>query len=300
MDTLEAELDRLFQLLPSEFVAARKLLADQLKKAGDREAATRVLAMKRAAPSAWAINQVHFREPELLQRALARAQQLQALQATDGADPKQLSAAIDAQRAATQAIVDAATRHCESAGINAAQPQQRKIFTTVQGWLAGTSDEAPGRMTRELEPSGFDAIGSVGLVLPFVAPPVAGPHTGAANNLTRAGAARAAASPELDTRAIDRATEELARCEREARRALEEARTRDAERKRAEREFEHAKLQVSDAERALTHLRATLAQRETEQTRARTAATEALAVQRRAETAVGDARTELARLRAPR
>jgi hypothetical protein len=320
-DSLEAEIDLLFQLPPAEVVPARKALADTLKQAGDRASATRVMAIKRPPPAAWAINQVHFREPELLERARAGAAKLRELTAADGVDGRQLSAAVEAQRGATQAVVDAAARHCDAAGLAGGAPQQRKIFTSIQGWLSGTADEQPGRMTHDLEASGFDAIGSVGLVLAQPVPPPAAASGGGASGAGRpshgaaAGVVRLATSqrapartpepaqtrpPEPDPRELARATEQLAKSEREARTAVERARARETEQKQAERELERARLQVKDAERALVHLRAAVAKREAEHAQARAAVDDAAETRTRTERAVAHARAELASLRGHR
>lgn len=301
-DTLETELDRLFQLPPAELVPARNALADKLRKAGDKAAAERVKSIKRPTPGAWAINQVLFQEPALLERARAQAEELRELHASDGVDGRQLAAAVDAQRSATQAVVDAAVRFCDAVGLASGPPQQRKIFTSLQGWLSGRADEPPGRMTHDLEASGFDAIRSVGLVLPFVQPPAAG--VGSASPAVApkpASAATAAPKPqEPDPRVLAEATEQLAKREREARTAVARARERETERKQADQELERARLQVKDAERALVHLRAAVTQREADHARAVTAVSEAEEDRVRTEEAVARARTELASLRGHR
>jgi hypothetical protein len=315
-DEFEAQLDAVFQLRPAEVVPARNALSDRLKKAGDKPAAAQVSAIKRPTPTAWAINQVHFREPELLQRASELAAKLRELHAADGVDGKQLAAAAEALRRATQQVVDAAMRHCEAAGLAGGSPQQRKVFAMVQSWLSGAADERPGRMTHDVEASGFEAIGSVGLVLPAVQLTAAGPRattsSGAigAPGVTSKGAGRAAANanaaaaphkhpltPEPDPQALAEATDRLAKREREARTAVERARERVAARKEAERELERAKLQVKDAERALVHLRAAQADREAKLAAADRELREAEDDREQSEAAVAQARTELAKLR---
>jgi hypothetical protein len=307
-DPLETELDLLFQLPPTELVPARNALAAKLKQAGNREAAKRVSSLKRPSPGAWAINQVHFREPALLERATEQAAALRELTAADGVDSRQLSAAVDAQRSATQAIVDAAVRYCDALGLSGGPPQQRKIFTTVQGWLSGKADEPPGRMTHDLEPSGFDVIGSVGLVLPQSAPPRAATGAVITSIQSRVGGAARATShepartkpPEPDPREVARATDQLAKSERAARTAGERTKERVTERKQTELELERARLQVKDAERALVHLRAAVTQREAAHAKAQAAVEEAEADRAQAEEAVELARTELAKLRGHR
>jgi hypothetical protein len=312
-DPLEAELDQLFQLLPAQLVAARNTLAARLKKDGDKASAGRVAALKRPTPAAWAINQVHFHEPKLLEQVSARAATLRELHAADGVDGRQLSAAVEAQRSALQAVVDAAVGYSEAVGLAGGPAQQRKIFTMVQAWLSGAADEPPGRMTHDLESSGFDALTSVGLVLPQAhsAPsnpnqPRAQPKAAAPASLQSSHAKKPlalavpAAPAHPDPHLVARATDELSKCEREARRAVEETRARAGAQKQAEHEFERARLSVRDAERALVHLRAAVAQREASLNQAQKAAMEAQEEQARTEQAVATARTELAALRSPK
>jgi hypothetical protein len=305
-DALEAELDGLFQLRPAEVVPARNVLADRLKKAGDKAAAAQVAAIKRPTPTAWAINQVQFREPELLEKASEQATALRELHAADGVDGKRLAAAVEALRRATQAVVDAAMRHCEAAGLAGGPPQQRKVFAAVQSWLSGAAAERPGRMTHDVEASGFDAIGSVGLVLPTSRAPVASSGAGVPSSgptkpdPSAAPAQRHPAKPEPDARAIAEATDELAKRERDVRAAVERAREKVTSRKEAERELERARLQVKDAERALVHLRAAAADREAKLAQADRELREADEDREQAEAAVARARTELAKLRGSR
>jgi len=66
---LDAELDELFRQPPAAHVEARDALATKLRKAGDRASAERVKKLKRPSPPAWAINQLCFQKPELLEAA---------------------------------------------------------------------------------------------------------------------------------------------------------------------------------------------------------------------------------------
>ncbi|MEP6594233.1 MAG: hypothetical protein ABJC51_11100, partial [Acidobacteriota bacterium] len=59
---LDAEIDRLYQLPPEEFTAARNALA---KSAGTEAAAIRQLAKPPLA--AWAVNQVYWQQRDLYQ-----------------------------------------------------------------------------------------------------------------------------------------------------------------------------------------------------------------------------------------
>jgi hypothetical protein len=295
-DPLEAEIDRLYQLPPGELVDARNALADQLRKSGDKPAAARIKALKRPTPGAWALNQVHYRHHELLARAHDQTAQLQRLHADAGLDRQQLAAAVAAQRAALQAVVDAAMRCCESADVQAGPGQQRKVYASLQAWLAGGGDEAPGRMTHDIEPSGFEAMGSFGVAaLPPLpvgasAPPPPPPRA----------AAQPAAPRGPDPRVVKRAEELVAEREQRAREARLRTRDREGARDEALRALERARTSVGEAERALAEARARVNQRTAELTRAEASAAEAGGVQARAEQAVEQARAELQRLKTER
>ncbi len=77
---MDPRADDLYALDPSEFTAARDRLATELRKAGDREGAAEVKALRRPTVTAWALNQLarrHGDEVRLLLAAsaeVARAQ----------------------------------------------------------------------------------------------------------------------------------------------------------------------------------------------------------------------------------
>lgn len=296
-DPLEAELDQLFQLAPGELIAARNALADRLRKAGDREGAARIKAVKRPTPGAWAINQVHFRHRALLERARAASEQLRQLHGQDGVELRQLQAAIEAQRTAMYAVIEAATHCCREAGLPADGALQRKLFTTLQAWLAGGGDEAPGRMTHEIESAGFGAVTAVGT--PRAAEPAV-----AAQGASAPAARATPASPEPaapsgpDPREVARAEARVSEREqqaRQAREALERARAAEAE---GRLEIERAQGEVQRAEAALLERRAELSARQAALARLHAAAGTAEQEQRAADAALARARTELAELHA--
>jgi hypothetical protein len=242
---LDAELDRLFRLPAAELVEARNALADQLRRAGDKAGAARIKAIKRAAPVAWAINQAWFEQRALLERAREATAELRELHAR-GVDTRQIAAAVERQRAAMQAVVDAALRAGRGAGLSETALQPRKVFTTVQAWLAGKGEEPPGRMTQELEASGFDAFAGMTLPAPLPeppappAPPAADRQQDTAAEAVRAEAVRQAQHAREQRRAV----------------ALEQVGKRESERAAAERALEQAQVSVREAERQLVELRA--------------------------------------------
>jgi hypothetical protein len=284
-DPLEGEIDQLFRLPPGEFVAGRNVLADRLRKAGDKAGAARVKALKRAVPVAWAINQVSFDEPALLGRARECSNALRDLQAQRGVDPRRLAEAVSQQRNAVQAVIEAALQAWRRVGVNEAGPQQRKLLTTIQAWLAGKGDEAPGRMTLELEASGFDAFAGM---TPLPPAAVTAPHVPAP---------LPAAERDASTReAIARASALLAEREHAAAAARDEvlARTRDQEAARGARD--EARVHVREADLRLSELKGALGQREGALLHASTALAAAQRARDKAEEAAAEAGEQLAAL----
>jgi len=285
--SLDAELDALFQLPPAEMVEARNALVERLRKAGDKASAQQVRALKRPAPAAWALNQVHFHQPTLLDDAQAQAARVRALHAQERVDPEELWVLVGAQRAATYAVVEAALAHCASAGLPTAQVQQRKILATVQGWLSGAGQEPPGRMTSELEAAGFDAVAEVGSRAERA--PVARPGS------SRPVSARPSA-PARDEQAIARARAALHDAERAWDGARESSLARAREHETAQAAWAKTKAELEDAERALSALRFQVKQRTDDVARSREAHEHAQRAQRAAEAERERAREALDKL----
>jgi hypothetical protein len=290
MDPLEAELDRLFQLPPSELVGERNVLADRLRKGGDRAAADRIKALKRPAPAAWGLNQVQFRQPLLIERARRAAIALREAHARDQTDPQQLSAALAAQRDAAHAVVEAALRYCTQAGLADGQPAQRKIFATFQAWLSGAGDEPPGRMQRELEPSGFDALPSVGS--PQLQVPLALPMAAVQQPLA------AAAPRRPDPRLVARARAHLAEAERAAQGARERVQRSRGERREAEAALSRVEAQLRETEQKLRDLQRHMAEAQADIARNVAALDEAQRAEASAQAALAAARAQLAEAQA--
>ena len=162
VNALDAELDALFALSPEAMVQARNELAARLRKAGDKENATRVKALKRPTVSAWILNQLHFHEPDQLHQALTQAERVRALHASDNVDRVALRNALSAQQSTITRLVQMGLSRAEAAGLPHGLAQQKKLLAMVQGFLSGAAHEPPGRMTEDLEPAGFEAVEQVG------------------------------------------------------------------------------------------------------------------------------------------
>jgi hypothetical protein len=279
-------------------VEARNELADRLRKSGAKAAAARVKSLKRPTPAAWALNQVHFAQPVLLAQARAATETLRGLHARDGVDRLQLSAAVEAQRIAVRAVVEAALQRCHAAGLTGGATLSRKLLLTLQAWLAGASDELPGRMTQDVEPSGFDVIAEVGaspIAEQLAIPTVAAAH---ATLPIKPAAPKPRNGP--DPRVLAQANAELAASEQRAQTAREHSMRRRTEHDRARAELERATVRVRELEQSLASLQNQQRQRATELERAERTAADAEREQRAADDSVIVARERVAELKRAR
>ncbi len=156
---LEAELDRLYALPASEFVAARNALSKRLRLAGDRDTAARVKKLSRPSVTAWAVNQLAFRAAAELEGLRAAGEKVRAAHL---AGPKEQQAAASARRDAIAALRVIAEVALQEAGVAPNRGHRQRISQTLevlssQGAEAGAA--RAGRLSTDLEPAGFDALG---------------------------------------------------------------------------------------------------------------------------------------------
>lgn len=216
----ERDLDRLYGLPLEEFTSARNALAGELQKAGRKDEAEEVRALKKPSVSAWAVNQLARQHPqevaELVKAgdALRKAQR-DVLAGKKGADVR---AASRAQHELADELVDAARQILPEATQTTAQ----RISGTLR---AASTDPAAakllrkGRLGEDVESVGFGP-------LLHVAPQQKGrsrPQRDRARD-------RAAAQKKRKREAVAEARKEAAaarkaadKAEREAKRALERA-----------------------------------------------------------------------------
>ncbi|GAB2689037.1 hypothetical protein [Thalassiella azotivora] len=155
-EDVEAAAEELYRLDPGEFTARRGELAKDARSAGDRPAATRIVALRRPTVAAWAVNQA-VREPvPELDELLEVADTLREAQAAlDGPRLKQL----DARRQGLERVV---VRHVRDVARERGQDLTASVLTEVEQTLrAAASDPqaaravASGRLTRALAYVGF-------------------------------------------------------------------------------------------------------------------------------------------------
>jgi hypothetical protein len=168
--TLDQEIDRLFELPPEEFTAARNELARRLKDEGDAAAAAGVKQLGKPTVAAWTVNQLARREREALGKLLAagsrlRQAQEQALQSPAEAG-NALRQAQQGERDALRGVTHAAQQILEDAG----RPASRSVLDQISSTLraAAVSEEGrgaleAGRFSGDLKPSGFEALAGLEL-----------------------------------------------------------------------------------------------------------------------------------------
>jgi len=260
--TLDAEIDRLYQLPLDEFTQARNALA---KTAGGD--AARVRALPKPPIAAWAANQLYWRNRDVWNALVeaaenARRQNRAALAGRDS----DVRAATQVHNEAVERALRATLGLLTNAGHPATDATKQAIATTLRALPA---DGRPGRLGHALQPLGFEALSGVA-VARGPSPRRAGKPARAASEpvsekasqvdikaLTRAKQAAASASSAL--RAAEQAARreqfEQARSEREERRAIEAAEQARAAQAHATKLREAATQRAAAAERALAAAR---------------------------------------------
>jgi hypothetical protein len=159
---LESEIDSLFQLPLAEFTSARNALAARLKKDGRADDAERVKGMAKASAPAWAVNQLFWENPKAFDQLLAIADRVRKAQTgqTKNAD---LGGLLAEKKRMTAELLRRATSILGAAGHAASPEVMRRVSGTLEALAVwGKADGGPraGRLTAELDPPGFEALGA--------------------------------------------------------------------------------------------------------------------------------------------
>jgi hypothetical protein len=160
---LEQELDRLYQLPPGEFTAARDELAKGLRDEGEREQADKVKQLRKPPVSVWLVNRL-ARERELDVQRLAKAGETLT---KSGGGSGAFAAARDDEQNALERLSQAGHELAEREGTGAGAVE--RATQTLRA--ASLTDEGrrllkQGRLTEELEPPGFEALSGLTLTTP--------------------------------------------------------------------------------------------------------------------------------------
>jgi pilus assembly protein FimV len=278
---VETEIDRLYQLSLVEFVAARNALAARLKSGGDKENAARVQALARPNVAAWAANLTYWTARREFGALILSTRRLQSTQA-EGSAGMALRQATKERREAQAAVMARAESLLAAAGHGASQDTLRRVSNTLEALavepaLADGVRIHPGRLIRDLEPPGFEAVTQLAHDLSDAPRLTSGPT---ANTLAEAErASTTGLSPAADrangprAAAVEHARAELAAAERSLERAKREAHEAAGARSLAEKRAEGARDELDEVTRrfqrakeraGLTAADATVAQEEAE------------------------------------
>lgn len=225
---MERDLDRLYQVPPGEFTAARDELAKRLRDDGDREQAEQVKKLRKPTAGVWLVNRL-ARERELDVQRLAKAGEALG----KGSSSEEFANARDEEQRSLERLHQAARELAEREGIGA--PSVERATQTLRA--ASLTDEGrrllkQGRLTEELQPPGFEALTG----MPAAAP--------------RPPAKKKAEASDERKRALAEARETLRRLKAEERDLSAAARAAAREAERAEAEAGRRRREADDARAA--------------------------------------------------
>ena len=149
-------LEEVYAVPPAEFIRARNARVAALAKSGHHDAAEALRKLRRPAAPLWAVNQLGRSDPERLKafvEAVAR------LRRTQLRDPRAVGEAVREQRAALDALVEAARERLAEHGLGAGPQAIRRISDTLQGAAVdprSAEDLRHGRLATELSAPGFE------------------------------------------------------------------------------------------------------------------------------------------------
>lgn len=233
----ESEIDRLYQLPLDEFTAARNALA---KKTGDAE----LRALSKPPLAAWAVNQLYWRERDTYDALLEAANAVRAShKAVLGGKKADLRAAGREHEEAADVALKAALALLAGAGHPVTDATRQQIVNTLR---ALPSDEPPGRLTRTLQPGGFEMLAGVS-----IAPGRAAAAREKKPVQAAAPVDRRPAREEKAREAAKRARQASAEAMRELREAEQAARREEFESARATREADRAARRLETARERL-------------------------------------------------
>jgi hypothetical protein len=250
---VDSALDRLYSAPLDAFVGLRREIANELRAAGDAETARRVAAAPKPTRTAWVLDQIARKQPEVVRRFLDVRDQTAAAQRDD---PEKLRAAMRAYRERVSDVVHAARTTAEQAGFGLGAGQMRRLTETLQAAGAKDSETRAKLLAGRL-------VHDASVEDPFAALEGVTPR---ARRRAEAKMARRASARERELdrkraekeRAIEKARDELAVLERAAREARTRARTAEARASSAQAEAARCRRVADDAESRLARAREAL------------------------------------------
>lgn len=272
------EIDRLYQLPLNEFTSARNALAKGAKDAAG------IRALDKPPTAAWAVNQLYWHHRRTWDALIDAAENLRKVnKAVLGGRSGDVRAAGAAHDAAVHDALKVTLGILEASGHSTTDATRQAVLNTLRALPAA---DPPGRLTRTLQPGGFEMLAGLAVTGRAPAAPQKARHQ-----------PREAKEPpraKADVKALTQARSAAAAAERALRDAEQAVRRHEFEIARATRDEERAAKSVDQAREALDAAKTALAdaEREQKQSAARREAAEQAA--RKAESTVASARREAA------
>jgi hypothetical protein len=165
---VDAAIDALYRAPLERFTSERNALAVELRKAGQRAEAHAVKGLAKPSVTAWAVNQVWWGDEPTFRAMLdAGDAQRSAHMALVRGQAADVRAAGEVRQKAVDAVVEAAVNAL--GGPSKVAPDMRhRIAGTVEALASGgmPPDATPGRLTKDLQASGLEALSALAGVAP--------------------------------------------------------------------------------------------------------------------------------------
>jgi hypothetical protein len=230
---LDADIDRLYQLPLDEFTTARNTLA--------KDGGADVRALRKPPVAAWAVNQLYWKARDtydaLVEAAEAVRKTHTSVLAGKGGDLRSSGKAHDQ---AVEAALKATMELLAQAGHPGTDATRQAVLNTLRALPA---DEPPGRLTRVLQPGGFEMLAGMTFGRLKAVP---APRPQPSDESTRGAGTPKAAVAKLTAKA----REAIAKANRDLRQAEHTAKRLEFDAARAAREAEKAERQAADARAA--------------------------------------------------
>ena len=145
----------LYGLPLEQFTRARDELARELRRAGKKDQADAVRALRKPTVSAWTVNQVARRHPQEARALVKAGEELRKAQraAVSGRDPQALRAAQRAHRERLDDLTSIARHELDVAGATAQRVAQTLRAASVD--KEASKAFLAGALTGDVEPGGF-------------------------------------------------------------------------------------------------------------------------------------------------
>jgi hypothetical protein len=266
----DADIDRLYQSPLDEFTGARNALA---KGAGKDSGAIRALTKPPLA--AWAVNQLYWQDRRTWDSLIDAAENLRRVnKAVLAGRSGDVRAAGSAHDAAVRDALKATLAQLATAGHPVTDATRQAIVNTLRALPA---EETPGRLTRTLQPGGFEMLAGMS---------VAAPARKDTKDTKGTKSTKERAQSKEDARALTQAREAAAAADRALKDAEQAVRRHEFEIARAVRDEERAGRALEQARAALDDAQRALATAERDQAGVESRRTEAESAAKNAASAV--------------